>query len=125
MDCSSIYPCRGDQSKIYSEQGAHAGLIRSYFRFSINKAIRKVLFLGILDQRSYKGLILNATELFQILYKFSCKDFFLTFSNQQTYAYRFKSAFLLFDKTLCTKMHCLDLTHSKMYYDLNFEGARS
>ena len=34
----------------------------SYFRFSIYKAIRKVLFLGILDQMSYKGLILNATE---------------------------------------------------------------
>ena len=38
------------------------------------KAIRKVLFLGILDQRSYKGLIVNATEFFQILYKFSFKE---------------------------------------------------
>ena len=40
-------------------QGAHAGLKRSYFRFSIYKAIRKVLFLGVLDKRSYKGLILK------------------------------------------------------------------
>ena len=46
----------------------------SYFRFYIYKAIRKVLFLGIFDQRSYKGLILNATELFQILDNFCFKD---------------------------------------------------
>ena len=46
----------------------------SYFRFSIYKAIRKVSFLGILDQRSYKCLILNATELFKILDKFSFKE---------------------------------------------------
>ena len=46
----------------------------SYFCLSIYKAIRKVLFFGILDQRSYKGLILNATEFFQILYKFFFKD---------------------------------------------------
>ena len=38
-------------------QGAHAGLIRSYFRFYIYKAIRKVLFLPFLMGRSYKGLI--------------------------------------------------------------------
>ena len=44
------------------------------FSFSIYKAIRKVLFfLGILDQRSFKGFILNATEFFQILDKFSFK----------------------------------------------------
>ena len=35
-----------------------------YFRFSIYKAIRKVLFLRIFIQRSCKGLILNATEFF-------------------------------------------------------------
>ena len=51
------------------------GLKRSYFRFSIHKAIRKVLFLGILVQRSYKGLILNATESFQILDNFHSKKF--------------------------------------------------
>ena len=56
------------------QQGAHAGLIRSYFRFYIYKAIKNVLFLSILDQRSFKGLILNGTELFQILYKFSFKE---------------------------------------------------
>ena len=58
-------------------QGAHAGLIRSeksYFCFSIYKAIRKVLFLEILDQRSYKGLILNASEFFQILEKFLFRE---------------------------------------------------
>ena len=47
---------------------------RSYFRFPSYKAIRKVLFLGILDQMSYKGLIVNATELFQIVDKFSFKE---------------------------------------------------
>ena len=30
---------------------------------SIYKVIRKVLFLGIVDQRSYKGLILDAPEI--------------------------------------------------------------
>ena len=55
-------------------QGAHAGIIKSYFHFSIYNAIRKVLFLGILEQRSYKGLILNATEFFQILDKFSFRE---------------------------------------------------
>ena len=39
--------------------------------FSIFKAISKVLFSGILDQQSYKALILNATEL---LDKFSFKE---------------------------------------------------
>ena len=42
----------------------------AYFCFSINEAIRKVLFLGIFDQRYYKDLILNPTEFFQILDKF-------------------------------------------------------
>ena len=44
-------------------QGAHAGLIRSYnvlFSFYIYKAIRKVLFLHFLIERSYKGLILGS-----------------------------------------------------------------
>ena len=50
------------------------GLKRSYFRFPIYKAIRKVSFLGILDQRSYKGLILKASEFFQIVEKFSFKE---------------------------------------------------
>ena len=55
-------------------QGAHAGLIRSYFGFPIYKAIRKVLFFRILCQRSYKGLILDANDFFQILDKFSFKE---------------------------------------------------
>ena len=58
---------------VYS-QDAQAGLLRSsksYFCFSIYKAIRKVIFLGILNQRSYKALISTATERFQILKKFS------------------------------------------------------
>ena len=37
-------------------QGTHAGIIMSYFRFYICKAMRKVLFLPILSERSYKGL---------------------------------------------------------------------
>ena len=41
-------------------QGAHAGLIMSYFQFCIYKAIRKVLFLPILTERSYKGLIFGS-----------------------------------------------------------------
>ena len=41
-------------------------LKRSYFRFPmIYKAIRKVLFLGILDQRSHKGLVLDVTDVFK------------------------------------------------------------
>ena len=49
-------------------------LKRSYFRFLIYKATRKVLFLGFFDQMSYDGLILNATELFKIVDKFSFKE---------------------------------------------------
>ena len=45
----------------------------SYFRFCIYKAIRNVLFLRILYQRSYKGIILDATEVFKSLEKFSFK----------------------------------------------------
>ena len=41
--------------------------------YLIYMAIRKVLFLGILDQRSSKGLILDVTEFFKILDKFSFK----------------------------------------------------
>ena len=41
-------------------QGAHAGLIRPYFHFYIYKAIRKVLFLPFLIERSYKGLIFGS-----------------------------------------------------------------
>ena len=40
-------------------------LKRSYLCFSIYKAFRKVLFLVILDQRSYKGLIFNAAIIFK------------------------------------------------------------
>ena len=72
---------------------------RSYgliFVFSISKAIRMVLSLGILDQRSYKGLILDATKFFRILDKFSFKE---TFSNQQTNIFGFESAFQLLNKT--------------------------
>ena len=32
----------------------------SYFRFYINKAIRKVLFLPIFSERFYKGLIFGS-----------------------------------------------------------------
>ena len=59
-------------------QVAHAGLKRSYFRFSIYKAIRKVLFLEIVDQRSYKSLILDDTDFFLL-------SNYNIFSNQQTY----------------------------------------
>ena len=38
------------------------GLIMSYFGFYIYKAIRKVLFLPILTERSYKGLIFAFDE---------------------------------------------------------------
>ena len=47
-------------------QGAHAGLIRSYnvllcfLHLHFYKAIRKVLFLRILTERSYKGLIFSS-----------------------------------------------------------------
>ena len=37
-------------------QGAHAGLIMSYFCFYIYKAIRKVLFLPFISERSYNSL---------------------------------------------------------------------
>ena len=50
------------------------GLKRSYFRFSSYKAIRTVLFLEILYERSYKGIV-NATEFFQIFNKFSLEIF--------------------------------------------------
>ena len=36
------------------------GIIMSYFRFYIYKAIRKVLFLPIFSDRSYKGLIFGS-----------------------------------------------------------------
>ena len=36
--------------------------------------LERSYFLGILDQRSYKGLTVNATEFFQILFKFSFKE---------------------------------------------------
>ena len=42
-------------------QGAHAGLIMSYFCFYIYKAIRRVLFLPFLMERSYKGLIFGSS----------------------------------------------------------------
>ena len=42
--------------------------------FPFIRLFRKVLSLGVLDQRSLKGLILNATEFFQILEKFSFKE---------------------------------------------------
>ena len=37
-----------------------SGVIRSYFRFYMYKAIRKVLFLPFLMERSYKGLIFGS-----------------------------------------------------------------
>ena len=43
----------GCQCRSYWHCIINAGIKRSYFRFSIYKAIRKVLFLGILNQRSY------------------------------------------------------------------------
>ena len=93
----------------------------SYFCFSIYKAIRKVLFLGIFDQRSYKGLISNATEFFQILDKF----FFKEISKLSRMSILILSAFQLFDNTLCEKTKCLDSTHSNAYYGHNCEGTRS
>ena len=44
-------------------QGDHAGLKMSYFRFYIYKAIRKVLFLPILTERSIKVLFLLLKKL--------------------------------------------------------------
>ena len=44
-------------------QGAHAGLIMSYFCFYIYKAIRKVLFFPSIRERSYKGLIFGCYEI--------------------------------------------------------------
>ena len=45
------------------------------FVFPFIRLFRKVLRLGVLDQRSLKGLILNATEFFQILEKLRSKKF--------------------------------------------------
>ena len=72
--------------------GIHTGLRRSYFRFFIHKAIREVLILGVLDQRSNKGLILNDTEFSQILdIQVYLQRNFESISNEQTYTFRFKS----------------------------------
>ena len=51
----------------------------SYFWFSICKALRKVLFIEISEQRSFKGLILDVTEVFSILVKFPFGE--ITFLN--------------------------------------------
>ena len=81
------------------------GLIPSSPLKIINyKAITKVLFLGILGLMSYKGLILNATDIFKLF----PQSYYNTFSNQQTYAFRFKGAFQLFDKTLCKTVQCFN-----------------
>ena len=47
-------------SKIRVPMQVLLGLIMSYFRFYIHKAIRKVLFLPFLTERSYKGLIFGS-----------------------------------------------------------------
>ena len=72
---------------------------RSYFCFSIYKAIRKVLFLEILDQRSYKGL-----SKFSKFWRSFCSEKILSFFEM---AFRIKSAFHLFDKMLCKKCNVL------------------
>ena len=72
---SMIRPTPGFKMSIYPHQlnsyfyiqGAHAGIIRSYFRFHIYKAIRKVLFLPSLAKRSYKGLIFGSKRNFNSL----------------------------------------------------------
>ena len=68
--------------------------MRSCFHFSINKALRKVLSLEIPDQRSYKGLILSFTEVFNILKKFSFKEinntFFKSFSLLKIFQFLFR-----------------------------------
>ena len=44
----------------------------SYFRFDIYKAIRKVLFLPFLSERSYKGLIFGSQQKFNNTKLASC-----------------------------------------------------
>ena len=64
---ASKFPLKFYQKQDLFKQGAHAGLIMSYFRFYIYKAIRKVLFLHIPTRRSYKCLIFsfNATSIIE------------------------------------------------------------
>ena len=42
---------------LVNKSSAHAGLIMSYFSFYIYKAIRKVLFLPFIRERSYKVFV--------------------------------------------------------------------
>ena len=74
---------------------------------------------------SYKGLILNATEVFQIVDKFSFKEISKLSQISKPVHSGLKVHSSCLKNTLCKKNQSLHLTHSKVYYGLNFEGARS
>ena len=92
-------------------------LKRSYFRvFFIHKAIRNVLFIVILDQRFYK-LIFDAPEFFKTSFKDVTQ---LSRTTSMHLDLKVRSSCLI---KPCEKNQCLNLTISKVFNGLNFEGA--